>query len=175
MRNRNIVHRQIKEYCTSLKSGIMYIMPFLKMKWSRLSYIRLLYYMGNRNIVHHRIKEYCTSLKSGILYIIEIRNIVQHRKQEFCTTEKKGILYIAHMMRSVNGIVLLQKVWCTVASFNPLNLHSTKLSACMGRRMRRHHASSESINSDPGGVLGQARVDPPLPHTCAHWRFSLII
>ena len=95
-------------------------MPFLKMHYIRLSYIRLLYYMENRSIVHRRIKEYCTSLKSGILYITENRsiihhwnqeyctslkkrNFVQHRKQELCTTQKSGILYIADMMRSVNG------------------------------------------------------------------------
>ena len=95
-------------------------MPFLKIEYIRLSYIRLLYYMENRNIVHRRIKEYCTSLKSGILYITENRsivhhwnqeyctslkkrNFVQHRKQEFCTTQKSGILYITQMMMSVNG------------------------------------------------------------------------
>ena len=95
-------------------------MPFLKIEYIRLSYIRLLYYMENRNIVHRRRKEYCTSLKSGILYITENRsivhhwnqeyctslkkrNFVQHRKQEFCTTQKSGILYITDMLRSVNG------------------------------------------------------------------------
>ena len=95
-------------------------MPFLKIEYIRLSYIRLLYYMENRNIVHRRIKEYCTSLKSGILYITENRsivhhwnqeyctslkkrNFVQHRKQEFCTTQKSGILYITDILRSVNG------------------------------------------------------------------------
>ena len=83
MENRNIVHRRIKEYCTSPKSGILYITE-------------------NRSIVHHWNQEYCTSLKN--------RNFVQHRKQEFCTTQKSGILYITHMMRSVNGPFVVARV-----------------------------------------------------------------
>ena len=50
MGNRNIVHRRIKEYCTSLKSGILYIIEI-------------------RNIVQHRKQEFCTTEKKGILYI----------------------------------------------------------------------------------------------------------
>ena len=57
MRNRNIVHRRIKEYCTSLKSGILYIIEI-------------------RNIVQHRKQEFCTTQTSGILYITHMMRSV---------------------------------------------------------------------------------------------------
>ena len=90
MENRNIVHCRIKEYCTSLKSGILYITE-------------------NRSIVQHWNQEYCTTQKTGILYITYMMREIR-QCAHVCG---KGGSTLARARNPLGSeLILLLEAWC---------------------------------------------------------------
>ena len=90
MENRNIVHHRKQEYCTTLKSGILYITE-------------------NRSFVQHRKQEFCTTQKTGILYI----TYMMREKRQCAHVCGKGGSTLA-CVRTPPGseLILLLEAWC---------------------------------------------------------------
>ena len=64
------------------------------MKYIRLTYIGLSYYMGNGTSVHHGKREKGTTAHTGVWYIIEYGMKVHQLRQDEGTSQKTGEWYI---------------------------------------------------------------------------------
>ena len=90
MENRNIVHHRKQEYCTTLKSGILYITE-------------------NRSFVQHRKQEFCTTQKTGILYITYM---MREKRQCAHVCGKGGSTLACARTPPGSELILLLEAWC---------------------------------------------------------------